>query len=896
MDIWSFFREKNNIMKKIIYCFLGLFCLLTFQADALSIPALSNILSLKIYILPEQLNKEILFTFFKKDSNGRAGADALAFAVYSPSGKSVFEYSIPDDGETGNQWKPGPRQKAEVRFIPREKGVYTLQFKMSCDAYLYFDNNEVKNCHIGLSNSNFRTGGPHTPAHLYFYLPVNKVGESGIVDISSSYMHYNQISNMNITGGGKVFYKNFTAAPAPNKTKIFAHHFLIDRKNPHTLYELQASKFSVIDFVPKLYPQLTFFFSKKGAEAFKPYLFKSNTSPNSIIISATDAAIPFALGAGESYCIKYIPGKKEKQFKFSADILGKKYTFDNKKNTILFNAPHDNCFPSIKTVPQADGKFSITRVVEKRTTIESPADAEIISPVDGKIHIKALEVKKAKKYIFNLVHERGKKIQLISNIPETSGEAAELIPGVWQVSCTTDRDIVPGPPSYFAIKNPAKTSPIFMHGYIPAMDSSVKSVKEISLTSPVKLSDAIDFTKSTFTVSGKKYQVKALDGNRVGIPGEGLQLNNGKIDIQADIYDRDGNFSHYEWCFMLNADIRKTISFNSDGIMILNGRKFLPLICYPPEIIKTDDSGFNTVLPNTLTPLPALDIYLKQNLKSLDSGCVFRGFYTAADSTPLLDVERYLQGQGGRHPARIGAWLDEADAHVSDEYTRETLSGYQKFTTNSGVVGVCTTGSNRYADMAKMGDYLMIDVYPRENVLSLDIYFAQAMNDAAGKPVWQLNQGFDFDYSNRNPATMIPDPTMLRYAHWAAFRHGLQGLGLYMCGGSRYCLYPSMWQHVVELYRQAATLNFVLVEPTVTESIISTKSPYLKSRILRYRNRYYLIIQNASNNSIAAKIKVKGDFDPRVRVLFENRIVQLDRNCFYDVFQPLDSRIFELIK
>ena len=89
------------------------------------------------------------------------------------------------------------------------------------------------------------------------------------------------------------------------------------------------------------------------------------------------------------------------------------------------------------------------------------------------------------------------------------------------------------------------------------------------------------------------------------------------------------------------------------------------------------------------------------------------------------------------------------------------MEGYQKFTLNCGVVGVCTTGRNRYADMAKMGDYLMVDIYPRETVLSVDYYFQKALKDAAGKPVWQLNQGYDYDYSNRDPKTMIPNPAML---------------------------------------------------------------------------------------------------------------------------------------
>ncbi len=875
-------------MKKFVK-FLSVMLAAVFALNlaATEMPALSYLLSLKIYFLPKELNKEVKFTFFKRDNNGRAGADALAFTVYSPSEKPVFEYTIPDDGEVGHEWKFGPRQPVEVKFTPTEKGVYTLEFKMDCDAYLYFDNNEVVNTYVAMHNTRFRTG-EKTPAHLFFYLPVNKVGESGVIDFSSSYMHYNQITNMTITDGKRVFYDKFTAAPAANKTTIFAHHFFIDRRDPEALYELKADQFGVISFVGKLYPALTFFFSKEGAQAFKPYFFKSSITPNSFELDSAAAAKGFALGAGESYNIRFIPAKNG-DFSFSADIFGKKYTFKNGADQVIVDVPGNDCFPKIAAA--TDGKFVISRVVKDAPTIENPAAGEVVKAVNGKINFKALQVKGAKKYTFTLTHESGKQVALVSNKPDVTRSIYDFQPGVWHISCTPDNGKA-GKVSCFAIPKARQTSPAYVYGFVPASDSTVKSFKEISCK-PMTDIALIDLKKTTFTIGGKKYPVEAIGRDRIGIPAEKIKLADGKIDIAADIYDRFGNYSHYEWCFMLNVNIPKTITFDERGYMIFNGRKFLPLICYPPKPGQSGDTGFNTVLPNTLTHLPTLDLYLKNNVKSLDSGCVYRGFYTAKDSTPFLDVERYLSGPGGKHPARIGAWLDEADAHVSDEYARKTLQGYQKFTTNCGVVGVCTTGRNRYADMAKMGDYLMIDIYPRENVLSVDYYFPKALKDAAGKPVWQLNQGFDYDYSNRDPETMIPNPAMLKYAHWASFRHGLQGVGLYMCGDSRYSDYPVLWEYVKVLYRQANALSFMLVEEPVKENILDAPKP-LASRVVRYGERYYLIIQNSSQEAFAAQISIKGSFASQVRVLYEDRVVELKDGKFNDTFQPIESRIYEL--
>ena len=875
-----------TVMKKLLRVFCAFFALFSaLNLSAIDLPALSNVLGIKFFFLPKELNKEVLFTFEKRDNNGRAGSDALAFSVVSPGGETVFEYTIPDDGNAENGWRFGPRQPVEVRFTPTEAGVYTLEFKMECDAYLYFDNTRIENLHVGFTNGNFRTA-TETPAHLFFYLPVDKVGEAGITHISSNYMHYSQISDMTITDGKTVFYEGFTADPAPDKRQIFTHNFLIRRSDPEAIYELTASKFDVISFAPRLYPTLTFFLTREAAIAFKPYFFKSSIHPNSFEISAENAVKPFALGAGESYMVTFKPATNE-SYEFTVELLGKSYTFKPGAAGFIVDVPANFAFPEMKITGTANGSFTFSRMVSDRPDIELPADGAVITPVNGKIQCRALSVKDAESYTFTFSHESGATFTVESSEAQTSVPAGRLRAGVWLVSCTP-KGGNSGRASCFAIKQPRPTSPVYIFGYKPVIDGKVTEFDQISVQ-VLRPAVDIDLTKTTFTVNGKAYAVEVLPGNRIGIPAAKIQLEAGKIDIAADIYDHYGNYSHYEWCFMYNADIPKTISFNEDGILIFNGRKFLPLICYPP--LNRGDYGFNTTLPNALTTLAQLDVYLRNNMKSLDGGCVYRGFYTEAGSTPLQDVQNFMSGPGGAHPARIGAWMDESDAHVPDAFAKTIVDAFS--VPNRGVAGICTTGRQRYADMAKLGDYLMIDIYPRAKVLSVDRYFAKAMRDAAGKPVWQLNQGFDYDWGNRDEDLMIPNKPMLKYAHWAAFRHGLQGLGLYMCGSTKYWSFPGLWQYVIEIYRQANTLSFVLVEPTVRETILTAPSP-LTSRVLRFRDRYYLIVQNSSLQAFPAALQITGNFAPEVRVLFEDRIVKLENGRFNDVFQALESRIYEL--
>lgn len=245
-----------------------------FRVYSYEVPAMSNPLGLRVYLLPQKTGKEVRFTFIKRDANGRPGGDTLNWFVNSPSGKTVCEGIFSDDGDETASWKRGPVQEADVRFIPQEQGVYTLSFNMDCDARLYFNQTKAVNIHWGLQNSNFRTDNYFSKIQTWFYLIPRKAGELGDIEIVSNYMHYSRLVNMTLRTEKQTFYENYTAPAAPNKKNIFTHHFKIPRSNADELYELKADQFYVISFVPQSYPMLTFFFDRASAAAFKPWLKK----------------------------------------------------------------------------------------------------------------------------------------------------------------------------------------------------------------------------------------------------------------------------------------------------------------------------------------------------------------------------------------------------------------------------------------------------------------------------------------------------------------------------------------------------------------------------------------------------------------------------------------------
>lgn len=857
-----------------------------FRVYSYEVPAMSNPLGLRVYLLPQKTGKEVRFTFIKRDANGRPGGDTLNWFVNSPSGKTVCEGIFPDDGDETASWKRGPVQEADVRFIPWEQGVYTLSFNMDCDARLYFNQTKAINVHWGLQNSNFRTDNHFSKIQTWFYLIPRKAGEPGDIEIVSNYMHYSRLVNMTLRTEKQTFYENYTAPAAPNKKNIFTHHFKIPRSNADDLYELKADQFYVISFVPQSYPMLTFFFDRASAAAFKPWLKKMDMTPNRIEYPAGSGG-KITLAPGHFYRMEY-HADKQKDFHFRAAAFGKTLTFDSRKTSHDIEIPLRQCFSAVAYPDGAklDGRFIFTRMVRGNPDIQFPENCAVVNPSKKGILCASLRMLGAKSYLFELEHELGTKYSFTSSTPEFT--FTKHLPGVWKVRAASEKKDF-GAWSYFAVRDPANTTPIYAHGFNPAMDSAVKAVNNISLKLLVPVTE-IDLKRSSFRINGMR-KSPVIQGDKIlGVAVRNIEK--GKVDVVADLFDKAGNRSVYEWCFMLDTPAEKKLSFDKNGILIFNGRKFLPLIIYPPVNNQRGDLGFNTILPNTLSDIRTLDFLLARNMKTLDSGCVFRGFYTAKDSTPLKDIANYMNGPGGKHPARLGAWMDEADAYISDKDIFEHLNEYRKHSLNSGVAGVCTTGRQRYADMAKLGDYLMTDIYPREDVLSCDYFFAKALRDADGKPVWQLNQGFDYNWSVRDPEKFIPNIRQVKYAHWAAFRHGLQGVGLYMCGSTRMMNYQILFARVVALYRNTAALAFVLVEPPVSGILEVPKS--LKNRVIRYENRIYAIVQNASLTAFPATIKVNGNYNSKIRVLMENRLLKLYKGGFSDVFQPLESRVYEL--
>ena len=864
-------------------CLLALFCLgtLTLFGDY-AVPSQFEIEGMRIFLLPKEPGKPATFTFDKCDRNGRPGADILVWVLVSPSGQEIQSGRVPDDGVTEASWGAGPRQTVNVDFLAVEEGPYQIYFPIEIDAVLRFDQTKAENLHWGFENTSFRTDEA-TPIHAWFYLPPTTLGEPASVEIASNYLHYSRITNLRLATPLQVFYDGFTNEIPPVGEKPFTCLFKIPRTAADSLYELTADEFYVISFAPRNYPPIRFFFDHASAVAFKPFMAPLDTSSGRLELSAAQAAASITLAPGQHYRMDWSTPVSE------VEILGKRRLFDKPQTTLNFQMPEQTCFVASKFVGKFDGTLIISPLVESHPEISEPPAGAVVTP--DALRFACVEVLEGERYYFEFEHESNRKLRHESATNRLVLTNGALEPGVWKVRAA-GADGVFGAWSTFAVSAPTPTSPIYAYGFRPAMDSAVPTVQEISLKTRGNI-NRISLKESYFLLNGNlRLTPQLLDGQRIGVTCQG-DLPTGLVSVLAVLLDMDGNYSEYSWGFTLGEEAEKRLAFDENGYLLFNGRPFIPLILYPPNTGAVEGQGFNTYLPNTLEPLPKLDLLLQHNLKSLDSGGVYKGLYTTQDSTPAQDVERYMAGIGGIHPARLGAWMDEPDAFVSNSEISQFLEHYRRHSLDSGVTSICCTGRNRYAEMATLADVLIIDVYPRHNVLSCDAVFAKARQDANGKPVWTLNQGFDYDSSVEKAKDFTPTVQEARYAHWAALRHGHQGVGLYQCWTKTFQSFPELFEQLCETYRQTATLAFMLPDAP-QEGLVEADAP-VNLRVARHGSRVYVIAQNSSLEPREARFLARGSFAPKVRVLFEDRTLRLAGDgSFRDVFQPLDSRIYEL--
>ena len=272
--------------------------------QAAGLPALRDLNNLELHSLPDAVGKTVEFNFEKQDFNGYSGTDAIVCTVMSPSGKTVWESAVPDDGNISNSWQNGPRQSVKVKFTPAEKGIYVMKFNTSSpDIQMWFDNAQAKNTAWGFVAWALRFSGGKSGLKGYVLMPPQKLGEKQEQIMQFCTTRHSKVANISVSSlSGKKLISNHNL---PYSEKMAYHALDLQRIAGENIYCFEAEKFvNVVRFIFPQYGNIMFFANADSAKKFeKLFSIKGEL----LDLNTTKKYPAMALGSNRTFQVSSLP-------------------------------------------------------------------------------------------------------------------------------------------------------------------------------------------------------------------------------------------------------------------------------------------------------------------------------------------------------------------------------------------------------------------------------------------------------------------------------------------------------------------------------------------------------------------------------------------------------------
>lgn len=879
-------------IKHLIAIMSAFVCSIPF-CNAHIIPPMRNINRVSVKFLPDAINRQVKFSFDKQDLNGYSGSDAVVFTVTAPSGKAVWEVSCPDDGnDRGGEWKLGPRQRVICTFIPQEKGVYTLKANTASemDIQILFDNARAKNTAWGLEVSSARFSNGRLDVAIA--LPPQNLGEKREQIIELCTVRRSKITNFRINTENIQVVAPFSMPLHSGEKTLVYHKLQLNRQADQDIYEFTADDFSdVVSMQLPNYGSFMIFPEKRFANNFL-----SRALEGAILELKVPGNYPeMAFERGCRYQISYQSGNRN-NYDFAVTIFGRQYRFTQQTANAQFTVPVDCAYSTLIADHVPTGKFQITRMTNTAAVPLQPTAGVILATPEPLIWSAVTNAKNYTVKFTSIVSGQSFEMNASVNCLMPQDFTHKLSAGVWAWAVKSDNGKF-GKQSFFAIKQVAFTQLPYIYNMNPAMDSTVvDNINKISFQLALLKGGDLDFIRSRAKINGKEFRL-AVNGTDSIATAEPIIAIHGRNNVELKLIDHHGNRSDFKWGFFVgNPDNPPNLTHDKNGNIYFCNTPFYPVIYYGYQYprLEIEKFGFNTALINTLSSENILTCSLARNIKVLDSGSVYQGFYSKDKSIvgAEADVKAFAASPMAVHPARLGAWMDEIDVHRSLDYIKNFLAYFGP--SDRGWRGVCSCNRALYDSMTKIGDYLMIDYYSSgKDLFALDDACKAGRKAAGEKPLMILVSGF----SQNDPKLtgFIPTNKDVTYAAFAALRLKANALGLYQCGEYRLESYKANWEHAGKVYRQVAALSFITYGKDVQNAVkvISTGGK-VNFRAIEYNKVLYLIAQNCSFDSAIANIKLDRPFNGKAKVLFEDRIIDVVNGKWVDCFGGADTHIYAI--
>lgn len=853
---------------------------------AIEFPPVRNPNLVTIHLLPEETGKEVVLEFDKRDVNGYVGTDAIVLSVVSPSGKSVCEVALPDDGNEKNNWKLGPRQRVVLRFLAEEKGEYVVKSNSfsSVDISYAFDQAVSRNVAWGVEIKKPRF--LHGRMHLFMVAAPRRIGESQDLVLQVENGKWTSMVDFQCSENGVSLMEPYTHRVKTEK-RLDDLLFPLRRRSLEGILEFRAQNFAECAWRFSGYPDFILCTELNHAQVFRRHFSDRYYTGTSVECQTPQAAGGIAFAPGGTYRGTFIPDSKSTSFRFDISITGRKYSIAPGKESFVFTMPADSAYAECDWSTAPKGKILFQKIT--RTP-------EILMPESGVLRDRNTPALNwtpsvgATAYTVTMTHlDSGRQLSFPSSTNTLAWESfvGQLTPGVWRWQVTASGQTAsPAQSAIFIIPEPAKTSPAFLWGQQPPMDSLQKTPPAaLSIRLEGKSLADIDWKATRWVVNGTPVAARGGSDGRVEAVLPAGIFRDGRNTVHFTLADRQGILQESAWSFDVASGTERVMSHDETGRIQLNGRFFYPVIYYGyfGKKLSLESLGFNTHLTNGFSNQPQLDNMLSRNLKVLDAGCSFK------DST-LEKVREYASSSVVRHPARFGMWCDEMDVHRPLEWIRDYVA---IFNGRDAWRGICSCNLSLYEKMSGYGDYLMIDsyVYEHERLFHIDDVFSLARRAAGSKPLLAILCGF----TNDDPklAGFKPTPKDVEYQLYAALRHGVNGVGLYQCGPYRMEGYPEIWRQTTEMMRRFSAITFIAALDNATSSIRVTASEGKPLyRAFRKGKRLWLILQNGSFTPGHFRVEVEGASQTPVKVLFEERSIRPAGSLFSDAFTEAGTHLY----
>ena len=857
--------------------------IISYLLTAAVVPAVRDLNSLEVHFLPHKLNSQVEFSFDKQDLNGYNGTDAIVFTVISPNGQTVYEKAILDDGNISKNWETGPRQRVKISFAALEKGIYIMKCNTaSPDIHLLFDHAQATNTAWGFHSWAYRFSG-NSGIKGYLLLPISKLGESQNQIMQFCTTAHSNIKNINISSlSGKKLIKNHSL---PQVKKMTFHQLNLSRLPNENIYYLEAEKFTnLVRFIFPQYGDFMFFTDLKSAKKFNQL---TPITGNFLQLATPKKYSHIALEKSKKFLLNFTTNNINKPYDFTLNLEGKKIRFTQDKNSILIDGLTNN-FLSIDATKAPKGKLEII-LADQKPNILLPKSGSV---VNKKTNILWSIVNNAQEYTLNLAEVNSQK-KLTIKTTKNYLTTANLTSGVWKANVIINK--VKGDDIFFTVPKFSNSTLAFFYNFNPKKDITLKTAPQrISFNVDLLKLEQINFKSSYVTINDKKYPLSKLGKNLIGTNNKISFLPNfNKIVVY--LFDKEGTLSKTSWGFFLNNSPQVSVFTHDNlGNIYCNKIPFYPVIYYGYLINKlpVEKLGFNTVLGNTLPNKKFLNNMLNRNLKLLDSGSVFQGIYSKPRNNKGAenDVKKAVTNNLLRHPARLGAWMDEMDVHRDAKYIENFLNLFGP--KENGWRGVCSCNNALYKKMAQLGDFLMIDHYGfSKTIFSTDTATILGKKAAQNKPLISLVKGFS--RSNPKLTGFIPGTQNIEYAAFATLRNHANGIGLYQCGEYRLEVYPQSWQDATNIYQKFSALTFAIYGKEVSNVLnVKSSTGEVLHRAMQIDQSLYIIAQNRSFNPALGEFTIKNPKVKSVKVCFENRQLPVVNGKFFDTFIGEGTHIY----